>query len=195
MKFCLSTKICKEKGIDIDALCYLLSLYFDSPITDETLEKVKEQYLVTDYDSETGEYSYTISQNGIDLVESVMLDSEFKQSVAVEDKYDSLAIKMIELFPKGRKEGTNCMWRDSKIIIAKRLRALVKNTGIILNEEEVLDATKRYVTSFNGDYTLMRVLKYFISKKDKITGEESSELLSFMENKEDVIRREKGDLI
>ena len=87
------------------------------------------------------------------------------------------------------------MWRDSKIIIAKRLRALVKNTGITLNEEEVLDATRRYVTSFNGDYTLMRVLKYFISKKDKITGEESSELLSFMENKEDVIRREKGDLI
>ena len=195
MKFCINTKVCEDKEINIDTLCFLMSLYFNKPITERTIEEVKTYYAITDYDEETDKEILTISHEGIDLVESVMLDSEFKQSALKEDKYDIMAEKMMELFPKGRKEGTNCMWRDSKIIIARRLRALVKNTGVTLNEEEVLDATKRYVSSFNGNYTFMQVLKYFISKKDRNTGDENSQLLSFIENKEDVISEDNGELI
>ena len=195
MKFCINTKVCEDREINMDTLCFLMSLYFNKPITERTIEEVKTYYAITDYDEETDKEILTISHEGIDLVESVMLDSEFKQSALKEDKYDIMAEKMMELFPKGRKEGTNCMWRDSKIIIARRLRALVKNTGVTLNEEEVLDATKRYVSSFNGNYTFMQVLKYFISKKDRNTGDENSQLLSFIENKEDVISEDNGELI
>ena len=38
-------------------------------------------------------------------------------------------------------------------------------------DEQVIEATKAYVASFNGNYTYMQLLKYFIWK-NKVTGEE-----------------------
>lgn len=91
-----------------------------------------------------------------------------------------LAEKMRELFPKGKKDGTNYQWRDSKIIIAQRLVAWKKMFCIDATDEEIIDATRRYVASFNGNYSLMRLLKYFIMKKE--VDSYSSELASLLEN-------------
>ena len=116
-----------------------------------------------------------------------MIDSILSESLAPEvvgDRYEILAAKLIELYPKGKKEGTSYMWRDSKSIIAKRLRALVKRYNVSFTDEQAINATKRYVESFNGNYKYMQLLKYFISKKTAIDGsiEETSQLLSYIEN-------------
>ena len=39
------------------------------------------------------------------------------------------------------------------------------------SDEQIIQATKAYVDSFNGNYTYMQLLKYFIWK-NKVTGEE-----------------------
>ena len=56
-------------------------------------------------------------------------------------------------------------------------------------DEQILEAARKYVASFNGNYSYMRVLKYFIWKDEvKIDGEgnryvdEVSDLANWIEN-------------
>ena len=58
-----------------------------------------------------------------------------------------------------------------------------------LNVDAIVNAAKRYVASFNGNYTGMRIAKYFIMKnptKQDENGkgyvEQVSDLLTFLEN-------------
>ena len=100
------------------------------------------------------------------------------------DRYELLAAQLREIFPKGRKEGTSYMWRDSNSIIAKKLKSLVSKYGECFTDEQAINATRKYVESFNGNYRYMQLLKYFISKKVVNDGEveETSQLLSYIEN-------------
>lgn len=106
--------------------------------------------------------------------------------------YDELASKMIELFPKGRKPGTNYLWRASKLEIARKLKTLATKYKVDLEPSKVLQATSNYVKSFNNDFTTMRLLKYFIFKIEVKDGKEefNSELLSRIENLEQDTKEE-----
>lgn len=97
------------------------------------------------------------------------------------DRFTELAKAMQAEFPEGKKSGTNLYWRDSTKIIAQRLAAFVKKYGDH-SDEEFVQAAKDYVASNNGNYEYMQVLKYFISKKNLTTGEENSQLSSYLDN-------------
>ena len=138
-----------------------------------------------------------MTQKGIDVVESVILNSEYTEKAEdsngkMRDRFDILADKLRELFPKGRKEGTNLQWRDSTAIISKRLKTIVKKYNITFTDEEAVDATKRYIESFNGDYRFMQVLMYFIFKNEIVNGvrEERSQFMSYLQNKEDMVNND-----
>ena len=52
-------------------------------------------------------------------------------------------------------------------------------------DEQAINATRKYVNSFNGDYQYMQLLKYFICKRTTGFGnatEDNSQLLSYIEN-------------
>ena len=139
----------------------------------------------------------TISREGIEVAESLLLDSEYTEQREdsegkIRDRFDILADKLRELFPKGRKEGTNLQWRDSTAIISKRLKTIVKKYGVTFTDEEAIDATKRYIESFNGDYRFMQVLMYFIFKNEVVNGvrEERSQFMSYLQNKEDMVNND-----
>jgi hypothetical protein len=94
-----------------------------------------------------------------------------------------------ELYPKGKKEGTTYLWRGSVAEIAKKLKTLVVKYGCKFTKEQAINATKEYVKSFNGNYTKMRLLKYFIVKLDKdFDGNINfvSEMMSIIENEDDL---------
>lgn len=187
-KFCINPDECKKHGIPIDTFFYSLSLYFGTLITPDTFQDVCSKGFI-EYDGFdlTGQpINPKITQTGIEVLESILLDSEFNPQKGEDDRYMNLAAQLIELFPKGRKEGTNYMWRDSKAIIAKKLKTVVKKYEVTFTDEEAIDATRRYVASFNGDYRYMQLLKYFIMKKNPLTGDENSQFLSYLENTEDV---------
>ena len=88
------------------------------------------------------------------------------------------------MYPNGKKGGTQYYWRDSTNVIAKKLKAVIKKYGDCFTDEQAIDATKRYVASFNGNYQFMQLLKYFICKNVVKGGEveEQSQLLSYIEN-------------
>ena len=126
-----------------------------------------------------------ISNNVKEVISSIIIDSD-KAVIGKEEDYLRVAQKMRELFPQGRKEGTTYMWRDSNAVIAKKLKTLVVKYDFKFTEEEALEATKKYVESFNGNYRFMQLLKYFILKSDINTGDIKSDFMSLIENKEDV---------
>ena len=184
MKHVINYDKVKEMGLEVGEFLYLLGAYLDIDLSDP---KYQEQCRNGGYIFQTSTHGVEISIPGAQIVEEVLTNSEFTSDDNM--RFDSLAARMRELYPEGKKEGTPYLWRDSVAIISKKLKALVKRTGAKFTDEEALAATKAYIESFNGCYRNMRLLKYFISKvetKMDMEGnsfrEETSDLLSFIEN-------------
>lgn len=187
MKLCIDVDECKKQGIPIDTALYMASLYLGKVINNDTFQDVCSKGAIEfdGFDLRRQPVGAKITQTGVDIIETLFLNSEFKEPNSATDRFEELAKKLRELYPTGKKPGTNYMWRDSVSVIAKKLKALVKRTGATFTDEEAIEATKKYVEGFNGDYRYMKLLKYFISKQNYVDGstEESSEFLSFIENK------------
>lgn len=131
------------------------------------------------------EYKAVVSDNNKDLIANIIIDSD-KKVINKEKDFITLANKMRELYPSGKKPGTNYSWKDSSIVIAQKLKTLVAKFNCSFTEEEALEATKKYIDSFNGNYTYMQLLKYFILKTDRATGDIKSDFMSLIDNKEDI---------
>lgn len=125
---------------------------------------------------------YFVSPKGRELLDSIAIDSNNPDK----EKYpDEFIEELRSIFPEGTKEGTNKYWRGNRGEIKKRLQSFPLYFGTYSNEE-ILEATRRYVSSFMGDYTYMRLLPYFIWKVESQDGEKirTSDLSSFLENKD-----------
>lgn len=130
--------------------------------------------------------NYILSDGSLNPLCSNILKGLSKNNTHTKvEKIDASFIKSLQnIFPEGKKEGTNIYWRGNSSEVKKKLEVFVaKNPHI--TKDDILDATKRYVKSFNGNYSYMRTLKYFISKNENKNGEivNSSDLLTFIENK------------
>lgn len=187
MKYTIDEDVCAKHGISLEGLLYLLTLVLNKPITQDTIKEVWNLGAIVIEKAEKDKIiSVRLDKAGENLVTEILEDSTSNNSKEAIDRYVELAEKLIALYPKGKKEGTAYMWRDSKIVIAKRLKSLCDRTKIYFTDEQAINATKRYVESFNGNYTYMQLLKYFISKRQIVDGaiEEVSQLLSYIENED-----------
>jgi len=180
MKIAIDTTIFNNE--DITATDFAILLYYilgGKGILNPTICNTlwEKSYL---YKEEDG-YSWNKNLNSKlnDWINMSLLSKE------IQDNNITLAKQLQELFPKGIKENTIYHWRDSTRIIALRLSTFFNKFGNYSNDD-ILNATKRYIDSFNGNTTYMQVLKHFILKKDKTTGEYSSMLASYLENEEDI---------
>lgn len=188
MKFCIDTEECKKLEVPLDELLYMIGLYLGVDINSSTVFNIFKRGIVEHdgYDLLKHMKNPKLVGEGINIVESYLLKSEFN-TPKYKNRFENLAEQLREIYPKGKKPGTAYMWRDSNAIITKKLQALVKQYGDCFTDEEAIEATKRYVESFNGNYQYMQLLKYFISKavvKDNQV-ETSSQLLSYIENAKD----------
>lgn len=122
-----------------------------------------------------------LSNNTKNLIGSIIIDSD-KETINKEEEFLDVAESLRELYPKGKKPGTTYMWKDSNTIIAQKLKTLVVKFGYKFTKEQAIDATKRYIDSFKGDYRYMQLLKYFILKTDRSIGEVRSDFMSYIEN-------------
>ena len=127
---------------------------------------------------------YTATDKAVKLLDNVLADS----SVDDDTKITELATKLKELYPKGKKEGTNQFWADGVSIIVKRLKIFYKKYGFYDNDI-IIKATENYIKSFNGDYRFIKTLKYFLwSEKVNKAGEvePTSDLLTYIENADEI---------
>lgn len=112
-----------------------------------------------------------------------------------DERLDDLTIKVQECFPKQKMMYSNgtmspFYFRCNKTEIKNKLKKFLTIYGEVANED-IIDATKRYVASYvPKGYRGMRLAKYFIMKDDRklmadneIHVEEISDLATFLENK------------
>lgn len=122
-----------------------------------------------------------LSDNTKNMISSIIVDSD-KETINREEEFLDVAQSLRELYPKGKKPGTTYMWKDSNTIIAQKLKTLVVKFGYKFTKEQAIEATRRYIESFRGDYRYMQLLKYFILKTDRSTGEIRSDFMSYIDN-------------
>lgn len=175
-KVSINKDVLEKNNLSMDEFLVLLLTYNKANIQ-EVKQSLVEKGLA---DFSVFDDELVISSATKDLITSVSIDSDVK--VLSKDKeFKELADKLKELFPKGKKAGTTYMWRDSTAVIARKLKTLVVKYDYQFTEEQAIKATKAYVESFNGDYTYMQLLKYFILKTLP-DGEIKSDFMSYIEN-------------
>ena len=129
-----------------------------------------------------------VSDKVKDLVSTISIDSD-KNVIDKDSEVTELATELREIYPAGRKDGTTYMWRGTTAEVAKKLKTLVVKYGFTINREDVIKATKEYVSSFNGNYKYMQLLKYFILKSVRDADgnvDIKSELMSLIENSDQI---------
>lgn len=134
--------------------------------------------------------NYLVTQRWDDVASTVLLDSD--KDKPSPERIETLAVRLADIFPKGKKAGTCYYFKGNRKDNVLRLKKFFKLYGHY-TDEQILDAAQRYVDSFNGNYTYMRILKYFIWKDDvKKDAEgngyvdEHSDLANWIENKDSV---------
>lgn len=182
MKIVLSRKGLFNNSISLGEVLLLLAYYNKEDLQEAHSSLLKKGYIDTIYNTINPTYKWRVTEKGKEKLDSVIIDSEeFKKT---DEEIMKLAESLKEIFPVGRKDGTSNYWAEGKALIVKRLKAFFKKYGTDYTDEQIINATKKYVESFNGNYQFMRTLKYFIFKDKDVAGEReySSDLLNFLEN-------------
>ena len=181
MNITISEEVCEKNSLKPEELLAILLVKTGTDIPKLFNSLLERQVLVKDMFG-----NYMVTQRWDDVASTIILDSDKdKQSP---ERIEKLAIKLAEIFPKEKKAGTCHYFRGNKKDNVLRLKKFFKLYGSY-TDEQILDAARRYVSSFNGNYSYMRVLKYFIWKDEvKIDGEgnryvdEVSDLANWIEN-------------
>lgn len=175
MKITIDSEVVRGAGFTMQDFSVIL--YYLSGGTGVLNEKLCESLWEDGFLKKTSE-GYAFHEGKLSKIRTWIV----KSSVSADslDRVTRLAKEMQEVFPEGKKDG-KYYWRDSTKIIAQRLVSFIKKFGDY-EDEEFIEATKAYVKSFNGDYSFMQLLKYFIYKRDNNSGEVNSQLSSYIEN-------------
>lgn len=179
MKYCIEENVAKRHHLSINELLGLM-LFKNGCNPQQLINRMLERELIIQ--DMFGNYNVTMHWD--DELQKVLLESD--KEIPKDNDLNYLVGQLREIFPKGIKTGS-AAWRGNKREITLRLQKFFKIYDKY-TDEEIISATKKYVESFNGNYTYMRILKYFILKDEVKVGEEGryveqvSELANFLEN-------------
>lgn len=184
MTISINDKVCKENGITVAQLLALLLVKTGENIP-KLLEELKSKEMIVEEQSLL-EKTYTITQRWDNVCCNVILSSD--KDVPIDTHIEELAKALMELYPKGKKPGTNTYWRGNLKDTKLRLKKFYKLYGNKYTDTQILEATKKYIED-HIDLSYMRVLKYFIWKDIRKVDsegvgyiEETSDLASYIEN-------------
>lgn len=180
MRICISSKAIEKNGITMSQFFYLLIRHYMLDV-----DKAKEELFHTNkIDGLRSKEFPRITSEGYKLISNILADSE-DYSEEEDEELVKLSKELKEIFPKGKKEGTNYYWSDGIPMVVRRLKLFFKKYGRLYNNDQIIQAAKKYVEGFNGNYQFMKLLKYFIFK-EKIGAagdvEGESELINYIEN-------------
>ena len=185
MKVSIDTDVIEKSNLTFYEFLLLWFIRQGGDVDSTMLSLTKKEAVVKDMFNE-----FYITQRFSDELDNILLSSD--TSIPKDADLLPLAEKMMSLMPQCKKEGTSYFYKCNKREVVLKLKKFFKLYGKY-SAEEVLDATRRYVESFNGDYTYMKLLKYFIMKDERRTNaegegyiDEVSILATFLENKDSV---------
>ena len=180
---CLNKKAAQQNGITIDEA--LLMLVIHNKVNLESAEKalIQKGLITAERNDLFQQVGWRLTNKGTEVLDSVIMDSDKEQEP--QDRLIQLATRLKEIFPKGKKDGTNYYWTEGVALIVRRLKLFFRKYGNKFTDEQIIQAAEKYVQGFNGSYRYMRLLKYFIFKEEVGANGEvegSSELINYIEN-------------
>lgn len=179
---CLNKEAAKHNGVTIDEV--LLMLVINSKANLERAQKLLiEKGYITAASGNPEQTGWRLTNVGTTILNYVIIDSSKEQEP--EERLTNLAKRLKEIFPKGKKDGTNYYWAEGIALIIRRLQLFFRKYGNKFTDDQIIQAAEKYVQGFNGNYQYMRLLKYFIFKEKVGAGGEvegDSELISYIEN-------------
>lgn len=178
----LTDVACKKHGLLLSEGIALLAI---STTTEDTYKSLVDKGLITKANGtmQSLNRKYNATEKGIVLADELIADSE-ESIVVKEDSIKELADKLRSIYPEGKMAGTSYYYRCNRADIVRKLKSFFRRYGEY-TPEQIIEATQRYVNSFNGNYTYLRLLKYFIWKDENKDGEvlSISQLADWIENK------------
>ena len=181
MKIEVNDEICKKYNLSIEEALVLIGLKYSSQ---EVFQKLnKERFLLnlgsSIFEEET---KYKLSRKANEVLSCILAESTdvvAKRTTNIEE----LADKLRDIYPNGKILNTNYYYRCNRQDIINKLKTFFKMYGTKYTDEQIINATQKYVNSFNGNYTYLKLLKYFIWKDERLKGESVQSLLAdFIEN-------------
>ena len=179
----LNKKAAQQNGITIDEALLMLVIHNKADLERAEKALIQKGLITAERNDLFQQVGWRLTNKGTEVLDSVIMDSDKEQEPR--DRLIQLATRLKEIFPKGKKDGTNYYWADGVALIVRRLKLFFKKYGNKFTDEQIIQATEKYVQGFNGNYQYMRLLKYFIFK-EKVGAngevEGDSELISYIEN-------------
>lgn len=178
----INEKVCLKHKLAVNEFLLALAVRCTENLDEAFTNLINREVLV----NHGGELMVT--QHWSDILDEILVDSTAPSD---DNRLSALADKMRECFPKGKMPGTSYYYRCNTLEVKRKLKKFFLQYGQY-SDKDVLDATKRYIASFNGNYKYLPLIKYFISKNKKVADEdgeihvvEQSPLADYLENKED----------
>lgn len=181
MKITIDDKQCAKHNLSVQETLVLMAVICPGKLKD-TIDGLKNRGILL-----TGE-EFHIEAAWADIIQSMM-----GESATDEDRLLALAKKMRECYPEGKVPGTAYYYRCNNREVALKMKKFFAQYGNY-SDDDIIDAVKRFVASFNGSYKYLPLLKYFITKNKLVRDEEGNQhvaevspLASFLENKDEVL--------
>ena len=181
MKIEVSDEICKKYNLSITEALVLIGLKYSSQ---EIFQKLNKERFLLDLGSSIfeEETKYKLSRKANEALSCILAESTdvvAKRTTNIEE----LADKLRNIYPSGKIYNTNYYYRCNRQDIINKLKTFFKMYGTKYTDEQIINATQKYVNSFNGNYAYLKLLKYFIWKDERLKGESVQSLLAdFIEN-------------
>ena len=180
---CLNKKAAQQNGITIDEALLMLVIHNKANLERAEKALIQKGLITAERNDLFQQVGWRLTNKGTEVLDSVIMDSDKEQEP--QDRLIQLATRLKEIFPKGKKDGTNYYWTEGVALIVRRLKLFFRKYGNKFTDEQIIQAAEKYVQGFNGNYQYMRLLKYFIFK-EKVGAngevEGDSELISYIEN-------------
>lgn len=188
MKLIIDEALCSKHKMTITEVLLALAVRSSENLQGELLNMQNREILVND------KGIYKVTQHWSDVLDELLSDSS-GASEKTDEQLIMLAKQMREIFPQRKMldrlgRPTPYYYRCNTSEVVRKLKKFFTIFGNI-PDSDIIDATKRYVASFQGDYTGMRLIKYFILKDDVKPSEDGtghveqiSDLATFLENKD-----------
>ena len=188
MKLTIDEDACKKVNLSLPEVL-MITLVKTGVNIEALVKQMKEKQILVEEHTLLG-INLLVTQRWSDLSDKALLSAD--KSVPDNKRLENLAKSLMEVFPAGKKEGTSQYWKGNLRDNTLRLAKFFKLYGDKYTDEQLIEAAKNYVSSHNGKYQYMRVLKYFIWKDTRKVNsegegyiEEVSDLAAFIENAKD----------
>lgn len=175
MKLTIDSKACENNDLTLEEFIILFLFTKKVDINEIINSLVEKKVAGRDLFSDN---SLVLGSKTKQLIEKIILESNDSVKNNTE-RIKNLAKTLQDMYIQGKKAGTQDYFKGSSAEIIQRLKRFFAEYGEF-TDEQIIEATKKYIASFNGDYKFAQLLKYFISKK--VDGERGSRLLSYIEN-------------